>query len=52
MAVKNMGPEHVAPSAFEARVVASVGTGRETMRNAGTNSGGFELRASQELGTH
>lgn len=52
MAVKNMGPEHVAPSAFEARVVPSVGTGREVMREASQNTGGFELRATQELGTH
>jgi hypothetical protein len=52
MAVKNQGPEKVAPSALETRVVATVGAGREVMRMSTHNTGGFELRASQESGTH
>ena len=48
--MKNAG---TTANVFEAgHVTPTVGTGREMLKGAGQNNGGFENRASQEQGQH
>ncbi len=56
MAIKNAPPFVFTVSTHEARVVATVGAGREVMVNASQNTNSpartFEGRIIQETGTH
>jgi hypothetical protein len=56
MAIKNAPTFKFTVSVHEARVVPTVGTGREAMAQAGQNgstqANTFEARITQETGTH